>query len=166
MINLLRCTLFIFILNITTVAQANLLNQKAPDFSLPDRTQQTVSLHKQLGKVVFINFWASWCPPCRIEFPELIKLAGEHDKSKFVVLAINVDKDPKSIEVFLKNFPNLPENFTVLSDPDFISIKKYNAVGMPSSFIVGPDGTVKHLQAGYNKNDPQKWRLLINEISQ
>lgn len=113
---------------------------KAPDFSLLDLKDKTVSLSDFSGKVVFINFFATYCPPCRMEIPDFVKLQERYRDKGFVVLGISVDQDwERVLPFFVKaigiNFPVLRATPKVLKDYGDI-------FALPTSFLIGRDGRI------------------------
>lgn len=124
----------------TTKAQNTEEKPKAPDFSLKDLNGKTVKLSDYKGKVVILNFWATWCPYCIDEMPDLDKLSKEYSKSgETVILAIDVQEDAKKVEKFVSdNKFSLP----VLLDTDGSVASAYGISGYPTTFIINKDGTV------------------------
>jgi thiol-disulfide isomerase/thioredoxin len=140
------------------------LNAPAPKFSLKDSHKQLRTLSEDKGKVVFINFWASWCAPCRLELPELDRLAATYQGKKFQILAINVDSDRKAgqtrlVELGLKN-----PGFEVLWDTRSRTVTAYNIETMPSSFILDPKGIIRFTHTGFRAEDPPVWRNEIDTL--
>lgn len=112
----------------------------APDFSLPDLDGRIISLSAFKGKVVIVNIWATWCPPCVSETPSLDKLYKMFKDEGLELLAVSVDENgKKAVEPFLKK-KNL--SFPVLLDPDSRVAALYRTTGVPESFIVKKDGTL------------------------
>lgn len=108
-----------------------------PDFTLPDPDGKKVSLKDFRGKVVFLNFWATWCVPCREEMPAMEKLYQEFKDKNFVVLAVNV-KDRKQEAVnFVKE---LKLSYPMVIDPDAQVGLLYGAWGLPTTYLIGPKG--------------------------
>ncbi len=134
------------------------LGKPAPAFQLANLSGQTVSLNDYRGKVVLLNFWATWCPDCREEMPTLEAVYQKLHAKGFEVVAPSVDDDGrKAVMPFVaKNSPS----FTILlSDPK--TAEAYGVRGIPSSFLIGPDGkVVKHYLGGV---EPQE---LENDILQ
>lgn len=149
------------ILALPAFSWGGLMNQSAPQFTLTDISGRAVSLSSFKGKVVFIDFWASWCPPCKVEFPELIKLMERYNGADAALLAVNVDQKRSHADDFLKKFSAIPANFLVLFDGDSQVIKTYNASAMPTSFILDKNGVIRHIHFGYRETDRKKW---IEEI--
>jgi peroxiredoxin len=136
----------------------------APDFSLPDEKGAVVSLQDFDGQVVLINFWASWCGPCREEMPLLDELHKRYEPLGFTMLGVNVEEDSAAAQKFLKG---TAVSFPILFDRENNVSKLYDVIAMPSSVLVGRDGTVRYIHHGYepgNENDYQdQIRQLIRE---
>ena len=123
----------------------------APAFDLPVLGEaEMVSLAEHHGKVVYLDFWASWCGPCRISLPQISKLQEELGSSQFQVIAINLDKNQDRGIRFLRRFP---VNYTVLSDPAGKVAKIYQLPGMPSSFIINQAGSISLTHTGFRQGD-------------
>jgi thiol-disulfide isomerase/thioredoxin len=153
----LALVLFSFFLWVASPAWAVQVHEKAPDFTLQDLHGNTVSLLSLKGKVVYLNFWASWCGPCKKEFPELARLAGRYKDSGFIVLAVNQDKKKENVNEFLSAYSPLPSNMTILLDPKFSVITSFGPRAMPSSFILDREGVVRYVHFGFGEMDPSKW---------
>ena len=112
----------------------------APDFTLEDTQGNKITLSELRGKVVMVNFWATWCPPCIEEMPSMERLNNFMADEDFVMLAINTEKNGRSVvPEFLKKTPYA---FSILYDDQMTVQKKYGVYKFPESFIVGKDGTV------------------------
>jgi peroxiredoxin len=112
----------------------------APDFQLEDTNGNKVTLSALRGKVVMVNFWATWCPPCKEEMPSMARLNKLMADEDFVMLAINAENNgPAVVPDFLKKNPH---DFTVLYDDQGTVQQKYGVYKFPESFIIGKDGTV------------------------
>ena len=119
---------------------AVIVGDVAPDFQLEDTKGNTFTLSELRGKVVMVNFWATWCPPCKEEMPSMVKLNKFMAEEDFVMLAINTEKNGRSVvPAFLKQNPH---DFTVLYDDKGTVQKQYGVYKFPESFIVDKDGTV------------------------
>jgi len=133
----------------------------APDFSLPTQDNQIVSLSSLKGNPVLVNFWASWCKPCREEIPELIKLYKKYNDKGFRLIGINIDKDKQNAERFINHFQI---NYTVAFDSQMSAINEYKAVGMPSSFIIDKNGMIRAIIYGFSENKKQLIESKIAEL--
>lgn len=112
----------------------------APDFTLKDMDGKSVSLSDYRGKVVFVNFWATWCPPCRAEIPDFVKLVDKYGKEGFVILGVSVDKeaDVKKIPKFSKDFKI---NYPVMWDSNYKVAQDYGGIGsIPTTFVIDRSG--------------------------
>jgi len=153
------------LLLLSSMASAAWLNDRAPDFSLRDITGKTVTLESLKGRVLFINFWASWCPPCKKETPELDKLAGKYKDTDLTVLAVNIDKTKDKADDFLERIGLLNSNhFTILLDPQSSVVSSYGARAMPTSFIVDRNGTIRYVHLGFNESDPSRWTNEVESL--
>lgn len=110
----------------------------APDFTLPTLTGKMVSLSDYSGKPVLINFWATWCVPCRIEMPIIQRVYEKRDGS-FVVLAVNLEETHAVIQPFVDE---LGLTFPILMDSDGLVTWQYRVLGLPTSVFVTPAGTI------------------------
>ncbi len=133
--------------------------QKAADFSLPTR-DGTVTLAGLRGKVVLVDFWASWCGPCRQSFPWLGAVAERYAADGFVVVAINLDKDREAAGTFLQSFST---PFYVAFDPQGKVAEAFGVEAMPSSFLIGRDGLVAFVHPGFELGDTGAVEARIKE---
>ncbi len=154
----------LFLLLITTTSWAVWVNDKAPDFTLQDNRGNKVALADLKGKVVYINFWTSWCPPCKEEFPELNKLAEKYGDSDFIILAVNVDKVKSNMDDFLSKMPLSSRNMIILVDSRATVVSSYNARAMPTSFVVDKGGVIRYMHLGFNEKDPEKWVKEVESL--
>jgi peroxiredoxin len=115
----------------------------APDFALPDLHGRTRRLSEFRGKVVFLNVWTTWCPPCRMEMPSMEALYRQFRDQDFVVLAVNADENgAEAARPFVAEFGL---TFPVLLDPEGRVSTRYGVTGYPETFIIDRDGhVVKH----------------------
>ncbi len=138
-------------LSMSMSASALELNSVAPDFSLPNIKTHTVShLSEYRGKVIYLDFWASWCPPCRTSFPLLETLYKKQQAKGFAIVAINMDEESEAMERFLTLYP---ASFDVLRDPEGVWADTYGVEAMPSSFIIDKKGMIRHIHSGFSKAD-------------
>ena len=122
----------------------------APSFELQSVSGGKVSLLDYRGKVVFINFWATWCSTCEVEMPSMEKLYQKYKDHGFEMLTISVDKDPSLIEPFMKKYKL---TFPVLLDTESeVAKKDYKTTGVPETFIVNKEGIIVFKRIG-----PDDW---------
>jgi peroxiredoxin len=133
----------------------------APDFTLRTMNGPNVRLAEQRGRVVMVNFWATWCGPCRQEMPQLDRLYQKYRASGFVLLGVNVDDDArKAGEVAAK----LGVTFPVLLDTDKAVSKLYDLSTMPSTVLIDRDGKVRYLHRGYLAGYEDNYDKQIREL--
>lgn len=120
------------------------IGMQAPDFELRNINNEKVSLSDYRGQKVFLNFWASWCPPCRQEMPDMQKLYEEYE-DEVVILAVNVGENKSTAANFMMQ-NNL--SFTVLLDNDKSTARNYLVRGIPSSYFLDQDGIIKEKVVG------------------
>ncbi|MDR2426269.1 MAG: TlpA family protein disulfide reductase [Endomicrobium sp.] len=135
--------------------------QQAPDFTLQDTNGKAVTLSDYKGKVVFIDFWASWCPPCISSVPAVKYLHKKMSANQdVVVLGINSGEDAKTVASFMNNmgidYPNLYSNNSV--------IQKYKITGIPAFFIINKNGEIVKKYSGYRKNLEKEWYEEIEKL--
>lgn len=141
----------------TNKVAKGILNQviktKAPDFKLKDLLGKNVSLSDLKGKDVYVNFWASWCPPCKAEMPDIEKLYQESKKTNLVILGINLGEDSNTVKNFIKknNY-----HFNILLDSDQSIGIKYNITAIPASFFIDKNGNIVNTKVGEMTIDEMK----------
>lgn len=121
----------------------------APDFTLKTLDGNTVRLSELRGKkVVLINFWATWCPPCRLEMPTMQQIYSEYKDRGFEILAVNIESDAEqAISDFVKE---LRLTFPILLDPDMKVTRKFRVIGLPVSVLIDRQGIVRAKEIGYH----------------
>lgn len=121
----------------------------APDFTLKTLDGNIVRLSEFRGKkVVLINFWATWCPPCRLEMPTMQQIYTEYRDKGFEILAVNIESDAQQeIRDFVKE---LRLTFPILLDPDMKVTRKFRVIGLPVSALVDRQGIVRAKEIGYH----------------
>lgn len=143
-------------------ANATDVGQPAPQFTLPTLLQdQPTTLKSYAGKVIYLDFWASWCAPCRTSFPLLNKLHEKLKAQGFEVVAINLDEDKANAEKFLKEFP---VSFTVLRDAKAEWADQFVVESMPTSFIIDKQGVVQNIHHGFAKDDIKELEEKITKL--
>ena len=127
---------------------------RAPAFSLPALDGDgEVSLAQYKGKVIWLDFWASWCPPCLTSLPELEALRKEMPAAKFQVVAINIDEQPKKALRFLAK---KPVGYPNASDPEGSLPEVFGLETMPTSYLIDQKGVIRLVHKGYREGDIAK----------
>ncbi|MEN9317305.1 MAG: hypothetical protein RIS35_3698 [Pseudomonadota bacterium] len=128
-------------------AEAAEIGAAAPHFELKGDTAEPVSLASLRGKVVYLDFWASWCGPCRQSFPWMNELHAKYAARGLQVLAVNLDAKDADARKFLAD---TPARFQLAYDAKGITPKAYGVKGMPTSYLIDREGRVVHEHAGFN----------------
>ncbi|GLX84317.1 hypothetical protein tloyanaT_05690 [Thalassotalea loyana] len=127
--------------------------------------EPTLALQKRLsslkGQVIYVDFWASWCGPCRKSFPWLNEMQANYGPQGLTVLSVNVDAKKSFALEFLEEFP---ANFDVIYDPKGKIARSYDLRGMPSSFIVDRQGTVVATHVGFNEQKKHQYETEIKNL--
>lgn len=148
-INLARtmriCMLLLFVAA-TGAIHAEEISGVAPDFTLKSRSGKNLKLSEFRGQVVMLNFWASWCGPCRQEMPLLDQLYQRYRSMGFTILAVNVEDTSGDA---LKMLEEVPVRFPVLFDPDNAVSDTYGVEAMPSTVLIDRDGNMRYAHLGY-----------------
>ncbi len=137
--------------------------QPAPAVDLPNLPidGSRTSLASLQGKVVYLDFWASWCGPCRLSLPRLNSLRNELGEQGFEVLAINVDEFEEDALQFLQEFP---VDYPVVWDNAGHSPQSFGILGMPTAFIIDRKGVVREVHQGFRKSDSDKIRARVVQL--
>ncbi|WP_026376271.1 TlpA family protein disulfide reductase [Aestuariibacter salexigens] len=141
-----------------TTTSAAVTAVQAPDFTLKSREGSNMRLAEQRGNIVLVNFWASWCGPCREELPHMEALQKEYEKLGFTVFAVNVDDDPSKANVLLND---IDVSFPVLFDPQGDVSQMYDVSAMPTTVIIDRDGMARMTHKGYQSGDERKYEKAI-----
>jgi peroxiredoxin len=138
---------FILVIIAPGYAYAGQIGAKAPSFALPDLNGRTISLEQFKGKVVFLDFWAPWCIPCKQELPELDKLYKTYRKDGFEVIGISIDSSEKNVAAFLQK---LPLSVYILIDAKNEVSDAYRVSSLPTGIIIGRDGVIHRVHKGFS----------------
>lgn len=133
----------------------------APDFTLKSAGGNNLRLSDLRGNVVLINFWASWCGPCRQEMPLLDEIYTQYKPLGFTILGVNVEEDSAAARTMLEK---IPVSFPVLFDNNSKVSKLYNVVAMPSTVIVDRDGNMRYMHLGYQPGYEQTYLDQVREL--
>ena len=140
-------------------AQPRFVAKPAPDFTVQD-SDRRIALSDLKGKVVVLNFWATWCPPCVEEMPSLVRMQQNLRASDIVVFAVSVDVDEAIYKKFLNDY-NAKELLTV-RDPEQVGAKLYGTTGFPETFIIDRSGVVQRKLVGpINWTSPDMTNYLL-----
>lgn len=128
----------------------------APDFILPGVrvSDGTVQLSELQGKVVYVDFWASWCLPCLRSLPQINGLYEQYREQGFEVVAITIDDPVEDATEFLEDL-DVPLAYTVVLDATADVMDQYRVVGMPTSFLIDRDGVVRKVHKGFREGDTE-----------
>ena len=133
----------------------------APDFTLPSAAGPNLRLQEQRGQVVMLNFWATWCGPCRREMPELNRIYGKYHAAGFVLLGVNVDQDQANARGVASK---LGVRFPVLFDAKQSVSRLYDLSTMPSTVLIDRDGRVRYVHQGYKEGYEDAYEKQIAEL--
>ncbi len=154
-------TLFCLLLSFNAVSAA----QPLPESQLIDfKSGQKLTTKDLQGKVLYLDFWASWCIPCKKSFPFMNELVQRYDAEKFQIVAINMDEYREDAETFLKN---IPANFPIYQNPEDVLASKLKVPGLPVAYIVDAKGDVIAKHIGFNdKKKAKKIQQLDSLLGQ
>ncbi len=148
----------------SSLASSGLTGQPAPDFALKSASGENLRLSEFRGDVVMINFWATWCGPCRQEMPLLDELYSRYQRVGFSLLGVNIDDDSRRAMAMVND---LGVSFPVLFDEQKEVSKLYEVEAMPVTVLLDREGTVRHVHHGYKPGYEQKYldeiRSLLRE---
>lgn len=119
-------------------------------FALTAQSGETLGLEKHRGKVVLVDFWASWCGPCRQSFPWLNEMQAKYADLGLVVIGVNVDRERADATRFLRD---VPARFEMVYDPTGTLAAQYSVPGMPSSYVFGPSGELIGKHIGFRMSE-------------
>jgi len=144
-------------------SQANAvgLKEEAPDFTLKSLDGANLRLEEYRGQVVLINFWASWCGPCRQEMPLLDRLHHRYEDTGFAVLGVNVEGEAGPAQEIVDS-TNV--TFPILIDDGQKVSEMYNLEAMPSTVVVDRDGVVRYIHRGYKPGDEAKYVEVVKQL--
>lgn len=153
----------IILILFTVLAYSQDVNSKAPDFTAKDMDGNIVHLSDLKGKVVLIDFWASWCVPCKKSMPHLIELYNAYKDTSFTVIGVNVDTELDKVKQFEEELSaDIP--FPVIFDKESKIPPMYDVQGMPTTVVVNKKGIIKYKEVGYTNELKEKLDKTINEL--
>jgi peroxiredoxin len=136
-------------------------NAPAPDFTLRQIDGPNLRLGEQRGRVVMVNFWATWCGPCRVELPHLQRLSDRYRASGFTLLAVNIDEDPAAARALAGK---LGLKFPVLLDTDKKVVGAWDLNAMPATVLIDKDGRVRQVHRGYREGVEQTYEQQVRDL--
>jgi peroxiredoxin len=157
----IRYLLVTALLGLAGAVNAVGLQDEAPDFTLENLTGGNMRLEEYRGQVVLINFWASWCGPCRQEMPILDRLHHRYEDTGFAVLGINVEGESAPAQEIVDR-TNV--TFPILIDDGQKVSELYNLEAMPSTVVVDRDGVVRYIHRGYKPGDEAKYVEVVKQL--
>ena len=158
----MRTFLSLLLLLSCTAAGAAVTPQAiAPDFTLRSASGPNLRLHEQRGQVVLVNFWASWCGPCKAEMPHLNRLYGKYGGSGFTLLGVNIDDDPRH---GIATAARWGLQFPVLLDTQKTVVRLYDLGSMPATVLIDRDGRVRYVHRGYREGVAETYEQQIREL--
>lgn len=135
----------------------------APDFNLQDMDENSFTLKDFKGKVLLINFWATWCPPCRREMPSMERLYKKMKNTDFTVIAINQLESPDHVFAYMGDLGTDP-TFTILFDEESRISEAYKVVGLPTTYLVDKKGKVRYRAIGGREYDHLEVEKIIRDL--
>jgi peroxiredoxin len=159
---MLRSILLLIASSLTVSSlSAGELRGPAHNFTLQSRTGEVISLADLKGEVVMVNFWATWCGPCRKEMPHLEALHQRYSDLGFTLLGVNVEEDSSGADEFLAE---TPVSFPILFDPGNEVSKLYDVVAMPSTVMIDRNGNMRYIHHGYKDGYESEYQTQIRAL--
>jgi len=150
-----------FVAVMILAAAASNAHAATPAFTLPARDGGNLSLEELKGEVVMINFWATWCGPCRQEMPLLEQIQARYEPLGFTIVGINVEPDSAAAQEWLAK---VPVTFPILFDRKNEVAESFGVEGMPSSVFIDRAGNVRYVHRGYRPGDEAKYADMIRSL--
>lgn len=154
-------TLFSVLVALLFTVSTSFASQAAPDLSLKMLDNSSVKISDFKGDVVYVDFWATWCPPCRKSFPWMEEVQQRYKDLGFKVLAVSLDTKRAVIDQFLET---MDVHFAIAHDPSGETASAYNVKGMPSSYLIDRKGNIHMTHMGFNSNDKTKLETEIKNL--
>jgi peroxiredoxin len=145
----------------TVAGNAITVQDDAPDFTLKSLQGKNLRLHEYRGRVVLLNFWASWCGPCRQEMPLLDQIHKRYKDAGFAVVSVNVEGDPLPARALAQE---TGVSFPVLIDSGQKVSELYELEAMPSSVLIDRDGVVRYIHRGYQPGDEAQYLKVVKQL--
>ncbi|GAB6041406.1 TlpA disulfide reductase family protein [Endothiovibrio diazotrophicus] len=142
-------------------AQAVTPGEPAPELVLPSTSDAVVHIDDYHGEVIYLDFWASWCAPCRKSFPWMNEIQKRYGDQGLRVVAVNLDNEAAAREAFLNRYP---AEFTVLIDGAGETAQRFAVQGMPSAYLIDRRGVVREIHRGFRDDHEAKLEATIAEL--
>lgn len=149
------------VLGVAAGAAALGTGSRAPEIGLRDLEGRRIQLGALRGKVVIVDFWASWCEPCKQELPALDELYGKYKDDGLVVIGVSVDRDESNAKKFLRR---TPVSFPVVHDAGHRVAGRYEPPKMPSSYVIDKRGVVRYVHEGFRSGDAAKMEREVKKL--
>jgi len=149
------------LLGLITSANVALAGQAAPTLSVKGLDNTDINISDFKGKVLYVDFWATWCPPCRKSFPWMEEMQQRYNGLGFEVLAISLDNKRSVIDRFLKS---VPTSFIIAHDAKGKSAQVFEVKGMPSSYLIDRKGNIRLSHMGFNDKDKDRLEAEIKAL--
>jgi peroxiredoxin len=149
------------LLSLSGLSSAEQLSGAAPDFTLKSNQGSNIRLEELKGEVVMLNFWASWCGPCRQEMPLMNDIFAKYEDLGFTILAVNVDEDSADADRFLKA---VPVDFPVVYDSTSKVSEMYEVDAMPTTVMIDRDGNKRFLHRGYKPGYEEEYANQVKQL--
>jgi len=153
----IKLVLFIALFSLANTSSAV---ESAPSFNIPT-AKGMVNLNNLKGQVIYLDFWASWCTPCRKSFPWMNEMQNKYMNDGLKIVAVNLDTNREVIDKFLKR---TPAEFTIAFDPDGQLAQRYKLVGMPTSYLIDRLGHIQATHVGFRQKDRAKLEAKIKGL--
>lgn len=124
--------------------------------------EPALDLEKYRGKVVYLDFWASWCIPCRASFPWMNAMGKKYGNGEFTIITVNLDKKKAYMDEFLSGFSDM--RFTVIRDPEAKLAREWEVAGMPASFLIDRKGNIRYSHIGFFSDEKDEYEAQILEL--
>lgn len=145
-----------------TATMAEHLDEISPTCSLTTLEGTPVhNLQELKGKVVYMDFWASWCPPCVKSFPFLNELENQLKEQGLQVIGVNLDEKVADAQAFLASHP---VDFSIVADPSKQCAKSFEVMAMPTSYLIDRKGNIRHIHRGFRSGETEELRALISQL--
>ncbi|MEP5764077.1 MAG: TlpA disulfide reductase family protein [Halieaceae bacterium] len=151
----------LLVMALTPLASALTGDGKAANFTLKDADGNNVRLSEYRGQVVLINFWASWCGPCRQEFPHLDTLHQKYESLGFTVFGVNVEQDRSMADKVLRD---IPVSFPILFDDENLVSQEYDVDAMPATVLVDRNGEIRFMHRGYKPGYEAQYEKQVRAL--